>query len=79
MRVKFLQDFRGRETHEIYYQAGDIVDIDPVDLIKRGICEPVKKSPEPEIRATESPTKEDEENEKILNQVHDKRKRSRNS
>lgn len=61
MKVKFLQDFRGRETNEIFYQAGDIADIDPVDLVKRGICkEVVEPKPALEVkeqRATASPTK----------------------
>lgn len=59
MKVKFLQDFRGRETNERFYQAGDVVDIDPVDLVKRGICEKIVE-PAPEVkeqRATVSPTK----------------------
>lgn len=75
MRVKFLQDFRGRETHEVYYLAGDIADIENADLVKRGICEPViEKS---EVRATVSPTKKDE-NEKNLDQVHNSSRRKRN-
>lgn len=61
MKVKFLQDFRGRETNEVFYQAGDIADIDPVDLVERGICEKVAEpKPAPEVkeqRATVSPTK----------------------
>jgi hypothetical protein len=59
MKIKFLQDFRGRETHEVFYQAGDVADIEPVDLIKRGICEPVKEAPKSEKRATVPPTKKD--------------------
>lgn len=77
MKVKFLQDFRGRETNEIFYQAGDVVDIDPVDLVKRGICELVKEAPKPETRATVPPTKKDE-NEKNLDQVHNSSRRKRN-
>lgn len=65
MKVKFIRDFRGRETNEMFYQAGDVVDIDPLDLIQRGICvevkpKPVKEEPGPEIeeqRATVPPTK----------------------
>ena len=72
MKVKFLQDFRGRETKEVFYQAGDIADIDPVDLVKRGICELVKEAPKPETRATVPPTKKDE-NEKNLDKVHNRR------
>ena len=28
MRVKFLTDFRGRETKEQYFRAGDIADLE---------------------------------------------------
>ncbi len=77
MKVKFLQDFRGRETNEIFYQAGDVVDIDPVDLVKRGICELVKEAPKPETRATVPPTKK-ETNEKNIDQVHNGSRRKRN-
>jgi hypothetical protein len=27
MKIKFLIDFRGRETNEQFYQSGDIVDV----------------------------------------------------
>jgi len=54
MKVKFIRDFRGRETREIFYQAGNVADIEPLDLIERGICEaviePIKEEPASEIK-----------------------------
>ena len=44
MKVKFIRDFGGRETGEIFYLAGQVANIEPLDLIERGICEIV---PEP--------------------------------
>lgn len=34
MKIKFLSDFRGRETNEQFYQSGDIVDL-PGDIAAR--------------------------------------------
>ena len=78
MKAKFLQDFRGRETHEVFYRAGDIADIDPHNLVERGICEPIPEEPKLEILATVPPTKK-ETNEKNINQVHNGSRRKRNS
>ena len=77
MKVKFLQDFRGRETHEVFYRAGDIADIDPHNLGERGICEPIPEEPKTETRAAVPPTEKDE-NEKNLDQVHNRSRRKRN-
>lgn len=79
MKVKFIRDFRGRETNEMYYQAGSIVDLDPLDLIERGICVevkpiPVKEEPAPEVKeqqATASPTKKDKIHAKNNLKSHD--------
>ncbi len=57
MKVKFLQDFRGRETHEVFYRAGDVGEIEPRDLVERVICEPVREEPKPETRPTAPATK----------------------
>lgn len=57
MKVKFLQDFRGRETHEVFYRAGDVAEIEPRDLVDRGICEPIPEEPKPETRPTAPATK----------------------
>jgi hypothetical protein len=49
MRVKFIRDFRGRETGEVFYKAGSVVKLDDKiaqDLCKRGIVQLLKDEPE---------------------------------
>ncbi len=38
MKIKMLTDFRGRETNERYYQAGQVVEIDD-DIAARLIAD----------------------------------------
>ena len=50
MKVKFLVDFRGRETGERYYQAGDVVEannevFDLEALASRRIVEVIPDAP----------------------------------
>ena len=45
MKVKFIRDFRGRETNEMFYETGNIADIEPLDLVERGIVEIVVPKP----------------------------------
>jgi len=54
MKTKFLQDFRGRETNEQFYEKGQIIDGDAFAfLAPRGIVEiiedeqPAPKEPAP--------------------------------
>ena len=56
MKTKFLQDFRGRETNEQFYERGQTVDGDDFAfLVPRGIVEiiedeqpaPKETTPEP--------------------------------
>lgn len=54
MKVKFLVDFRGRETGEVFYRAGDVADIEPLparQLIGNGCAIEI----EPVIVADEKP------------------------
>jgi hypothetical protein len=34
MKIKFLSDFRGRETNEQFYQAGEVVEL-PLETAER--------------------------------------------
>lgn len=38
MKIKFLVDFRGRETNERYYQSGQVVEL-PDDIASRLIAD----------------------------------------
>ena len=56
MKVKFLQDFQGRETHNIFYRLGEIVELEretAVLLIHDKRCEEVLpiESEQPELEA----------------------------
>lgn len=57
MKVKFVQDFRGRETGERYFTAGEEWDCEPEQaerLIIDGRAEPVLE-PEPESAPAPEP------------------------
>lgn len=58
MRVKFLQDFQGRETKEIFYAKGQEEELDSdiaASLLRDGFVEPIEVR-EPVIEAAQ-PTK----------------------
>lgn len=62
MRVRFLKDFRGRETGEQFYQIGEEAEIDnPDNLLLNGWVEKVaeRKQPatKPEPESKPEPTK----------------------
>ena len=45
MKVKFLQDFQGRETKEIFYVKGQEVELDSdaaASLLRDGFVEPIE-------------------------------------
>ena len=55
MKIKFVQNFRGRETNERYFAIGEVADLDTgADLVKRGIAEEVKP-PAPKKTRTRKP------------------------
>jgi hypothetical protein len=58
MKIKFLIDFGGRETNEIHYVAGQIVEDagNLASLAERGIVEILDK-PAPVIEVPEPPKK----------------------
>lgn len=49
MHVRFLRDYRGRITHELFYQAGEVVEL-PDDaahaLLKEGVAEEAPGKPQ---------------------------------
>lgn len=52
MKIKFLTDFRGIETHEIFYQYGEVVDFDPetaARLVHDGRAELIEPEPAPAV------------------------------
>lgn len=58
MKVKFLHGFRGRETGEVFFEAGQVVENDNfVPLAERGIVELLPDEPpavpEPEVKEEE--------------------------
>lgn len=58
MRVKFLRDFRGRATNEIFYEAGvevDLSDDQASAVISEGAAEAVKAAPPPKPHAEPAP------------------------
>lgn len=56
MKVEFLQDFRGRETGEVFYTKGQIVEGERFAfLAERGI---VKIIPDPQPEPVEQPKPE---------------------
>ena len=55
MKVKFLQDFQGRETKEIFYVKGQEVELDSdiaASLLRDGFVEPIEVR-EPVIEAAQ--------------------------
>lgn len=54
MQIKFLVDFRGRETNERYYTAGQLVELDD-QTAARLIADKRAESAEPEPEAQPEP------------------------
>ena len=65
MRIKFLQDFQGRETKNIFYKNNEVVDLDAetAELLVREKCavlfvEPIEvRQPVIEVVEDSKPTK----------------------
>lgn len=55
MKIKFVQNFRGRETNERYFAIGEVADLETgANLIERGIAVEVKP-PAPKKPRTRKP------------------------
>lgn len=60
MKVKFLSDFRGRLTREVFYEAGEIAGFGaPVaaELVAMGVAQ-YAESPAPEVAPIQNPEPE---------------------
>ena len=56
MKIKFVQNFRGRETNERYFAIGEEADLDTGEnLVERGVAVEVTPKPEPKPVEKASP------------------------
>jgi hypothetical protein len=56
MKIRILRDFRGRETNEVYYQAGDTTEVAEdiaARLIEINVAAPIEEKSEDEKHQSE--------------------------